>query len=152
MINPFKSKINESAAELLALQESFNTLNESFATLTADFKNSSEMQATLASENSRLDEANKALTAELETLKAQEAQVAQDKLKVDELAAMKAAEILAASGAPQVEIIEEVKPEDNDAFDISNLVKEFKSKSGSELQEFYNKNKTALNKAFKSHK
>jgi len=145
-MNLFKTKISETESSLLKLQEEFNALNETFATTQNELIKASELANTFKEEFERVNTENEQLKLELSKLNLEVAEVTQEVLAVDELASLKAVELLAETGHPQVEVLEdEVTEEIN--FDA---VSKFKTLKGSELQTFYNENKQAILAALKS--
>jgi len=130
MINPFKTKINESEASLITLQESFDELNETYSKLQESFKELSELSNTHKEEFERVDLENKELKEKIQTLETEVVEVTKESLDLDELASNKAVEILAQVGHPQIEVIEEELPE-------MDIVETFKSLKGKAAQAFY---------------
>lgn len=150
-MNIFKSKINTNAEALKnlqeqfsTLQEDFNTLNDSYATLQEDFKTVSEQSNTYKEEFERVVEENKTLKGTVEEVSEEIAEVVQDAVATEDLASMKAVEILAGIGYPQIEVLDEEAEEEQ-----VSLSDKFKQLKGKNLIEFYNANKAEIKKLLK---
>lgn len=148
-MNIFKSKINTSKSALVTLQESFNELNETYSNLQTSFKEVSELSVTYKEEFERVDSENKLNIQTIEELKQEIAEVSKEGIVIEEAVAERAIELIAESGHPQIDIVEEA--EEVKEMDIVSV---FKTLKGKALQEFYSnpENKKAINTALKGGK
>jgi chromosome segregation ATPase len=150
-MNIFKKKISAAEESLNKLQGEFDSLNEKYAQLEADFKRVSEEALTYKEDSITASAEIEELEAELEVkeeqieeVKEEIVEVISEQINVDTLASMKAVEILASCGAEPVEILEAENFED---FDV---VAEFKKLTGKEKTEFYAKHNIDIKKALKN--
>jgi uncharacterized coiled-coil DUF342 family protein len=142
-MNLFKSKINGSEEALKALQSDFEALNQTFenlnteyATLQEQFKTLSEQATTYKEEFERVSKENEELKLEVVEATEEVVEVTQEAIANDDLASMKAVEILAGVGHPQIEILETEDQEEE-----QDLVTRFKALKGKEALDFYEAHK-----------
>jgi hypothetical protein len=145
-MNIFSKKISDAEQSLITLQESFDSLNTQFATVTEELKLANEMSNTYKEEYERVLKEKDELEAKLETANEETAEVLKEIVDADELAALKTVEILANCSHPQVDVIDENQRIDDTKFDIE----QFKKLTGKELQAFYNTHKKEIFAALKS--
>lgn len=144
IMNIFKSKISETEQSLVQLQAEFDSLNEQFDLSSKEVISLTESLATLQSEFARVSEENKELKEQLETVNTEIIEVAKDAADIDEIATNKAIDIVASIGVTPVEIAEEQEETD--------ILSEFKSLKGKELQSFYNNHKKEIHSLLKNGK
>lgn len=142
-MNLFKKSITASEQSLIKLQEDFDALNLQFETVSNEVVSLTENLATVQGEFARVSEENKVLKEQLETANTEIVEVAKDAADIDEIATAKAIDIVASIGVPAVEIAEEMEEE-------TDILTEFKSLKGKELQNFYNTHKQEIHRALKN--
>lgn len=145
-MNIFKSKITATDEALKALQANFDAvslnfenINTEYADLQEQFKTVSEQSNTYKEEFARVSQENEDLKLQVTEVSEEVVEVVQEAIANDDLASMKAVEILASVGHPQIEVLKlEEDEEDQD------LATKFKAMKGKEAQEFYNTHKKKI--------
>lgn len=145
-MNIFKSKINANdealknlQAEFEGLTLNFETLNGEYADLQEQFKTVSEQSNTYKEEFERVSQENEDLKLKVDEVSEEVVEVTQEAIANDDLASMKAVEILATVGHPQIEVLE--LEEDEEDLDLAT---KFKAMKGKEAIEFYNTHKKEI--------
>lgn len=155
-MNIFKRKISAAEQSLVTLQADFDSLNEKYAQLEADFKRMSAEALTYKEDSivasaqieeleTELEEKVEEFEIQLEEKTEEIVEMVSEKIDVDTLASMKAVEILASCGAEPVELIESDVEED-----VQATIKNFKKLSGKERSAFYQKHSAEIKKALKN--
>jgi chromosome segregation ATPase len=158
-MNIFKRKISAAEESLATLQADFDSLNEKYAQLEADFKRMSAEALTYKEDSivasaqieeleTELEEKVEEFETQLEEKTEEIVEIVAEQIDADVLASMKAVEILASCGAEPVELVEA----DDDSEDVSNTIKNFKKLSGKERTAFYQKHSAEIKKALKNQK
>jgi len=142
-MNIFKSKISQAEESLINLQETYDILNNQFATLQENLKDAEQLASTYKGEFERVDAENKELKEQLVKKDEEVVEIVSESIEVDELASTKAIEIIAQAGHEQVEVLEDDTIE---AVDIASQMKKLK---GQELVEFYKNNREQIKQNFK---
>lgn len=156
-MNIFKRKISAAEQSLVTLQADFDSLNEKYAQLEADFKRMSAEALTYKEDSivasaqieeleTELEEKVEEFETQLEEKTEEIVEMVSEKIDVDTLASMKAVEILASCGAEPVELIEAA----DDSEDVQATIKNFKKLSGKERSAFYQKHSAEIKKALQN--